>query len=386
MAVQSSLYLLERAGHIQRVAAAGTPHKAETTNAPWSAGGRVAGAATAPTADTNRRRARGIVMLDSAPATELRVKADDVERRAGLERRKLREIIEFCYTDYCYRAHILDYFGDRHHPRQCGTCGNCSSHSDARTPLTSAELSSATGVRSPHKRVIKASSRPAVLRPLNDDELLCVRKILACASRMKGRFGKNILAATLRGSASKNVMKAHLNELSTYGLLKDMKQDDVLLYVDALCAALCLRISPGEYPTVSITQLGERVMREQQRIKLALAAESASKQDEERLLPATALQTHTLFSNGHPVEDIATERKLKTETVEGHLIECLSAGLTVDISRVVSESDQALIEKAIVQHGTDKFKLLRESLPENITYNMIRFVVARHLLQTRDTR
>ena len=48
----------------------------------------------------------------------LRVNPADVTRRATLERRKLREMIDFCYTEYCYRAHILDYFGDRHHARQ----------------------------------------------------------------------------------------------------------------------------------------------------------------------------------------------------------------------------------------------------------------------------
>jgi uncharacterized protein YpbB len=195
---------------------------------------------------------------------------------------------------------------------------------------------------------------------------------------MKGRFGKNTLAATLRGSAAKNVMQAHLNELSTYGLLKDMRQDDILLYIDALCAARCLRVSPGEYPTVSITELGERVMREQERIELALT-EDREKDKEEPLLPRTALQTYTLFRNGHSVEEIATQRNLVTKTIEGHLIECMSAGLTVDISKLVSASDRTQIEKAIAAHGTDKLKPIRESLPESITYNMIRFVVAARL-------
>ena len=101
MAVQSALYLLERAGHIQRTAPA------------LNRGGRGA------------QQGRSIVMLDNVPATQLRVDPRDVSRRGELERRKLREMIDFCYTDYCYRAHILNYFGDRNHERQCGTCGNC---------------------------------------------------------------------------------------------------------------------------------------------------------------------------------------------------------------------------------------------------------------------
>ena len=87
---------------------------------------------------------------------------------------------------------------------------------------------------------------------------------------MKGRFGKHILAATLRGSAAQNVMQAHLNGLSTYGLLKDLRQDDILLYIEALIAARCLQLSRGAYPTVSITELGDAVMRERERVELVL--------------------------------------------------------------------------------------------------------------------
>ena len=144
----------------------------------------------------------------------------------------------------------------------------------ARKPLTSDELLDSTSLISSRNRKGRSAATgvtaPVTPRALTDVESLCVRKILACAMRMKGRFGKTMLAATLRGSAAKNVMQAHLNELSTYGLLRDVRQEEVLLYINALCAAGCLRVSGGAYPTVSITELGERVMREQEQIELAL--------------------------------------------------------------------------------------------------------------------
>jgi ATP-dependent DNA helicase RecQ len=87
---------------------------------------------------------------------------------------------------------------------------------------------------------------------------------------MNGRFGKKLLTATLRGSAAKQVMNANLNELSTYGLLKDMGQDELEHYVDALISARCLKVKPGAYPTLSTTDLGDRVMREQEKVELAL--------------------------------------------------------------------------------------------------------------------
>jgi ATP-dependent DNA helicase RecQ len=199
-------------------------------------------------------------MLDSAPATQLRVDPRDISRRGELERRKLRAMIDFCYTDYCYRAHILNYFGDRNHERECGTCGNCK-------PTTFSPSFQAEPEESP------APSLPADLTPRapTDDELLRVRKILACAKRMNGRFGRKMLVSTLRGSAAKQVLTARLNELSTYGLLKDMAADELQLYVEALIAAGCLKVKGGAYPTIATTELGDRVMREQERVNLALS-------------------------------------------------------------------------------------------------------------------
>jgi ATP-dependent DNA helicase RecQ len=261
MAVQSALYLLERAGHIHRLA---NSKNLPGGPAPWE----TAPVSAAPAREKAGRPVRTILLLDNVSPNKVRVAPADVERRAALERRKLREMIEFCYTEYCYRAHILDYFGDRHHARQCGTCGNCTPNSQARAPLSAAETlgptpSTGRARRSPRMKV-------APRRELSDDETLRVRKILACAARLKGRFGKQVLAASLRGSAAKNVLQAHLDQLSTYGLLRDMRQEDLARYIDALIAADCLRVSSGSYPTVAITELGERVMRETATVELAL--------------------------------------------------------------------------------------------------------------------
>jgi ATP-dependent DNA helicase RecQ len=228
MAIQSALYLLERAGHIERTAA--------------------------NRAQNGKRPPRVIVVRDASPTVALRVDPRQVAGRADLERRKLRELIEFCYTERCYRAHILDYFGDRHHPRECGACGNCSPREERSINL-------------PPPPDVKLEPRiPA------DDELLRVRKILACAKRMNGRFGKKLLAGTLRGSAAKQIVKARLDELSTYGLLRDMAHEELELYIDALVAAGCLKVVGRQYPTISTTDLGDRVMREQESIELQLPA------------------------------------------------------------------------------------------------------------------
>lgn len=124
-------------------------------------------------------------------------------------------------------------------------------------------------------------------------------------------------------------------------------------------------------------------MREQEKVELALI-DNSERDDQERLLPSTAVQTYTLFKDGHSVADIARERSLVTNTIESHLIECLEAGLAVDLSRLLSTADRAQIEQTISDRGLDKgLKPIRESLPESITYNMIRFIVAEQRLKSK---
>ncbi|MGH9903647.1 MAG: RQC domain-containing protein, partial [Pyrinomonadaceae bacterium] len=255
------------------------------------------------------RRTRGVLLLDERPAERLRIRPQDLARRAALEQRKLREMISFCYTEDCYRAFILNYFGDRSHPATCGTCGNCApapgeaKAAEGKTapvdPLrqidrfvmdhvpVALDLDEELGEQSRRRRA-RAEAEASVgrddgfeggvpvteARELTPAEAVTVRKILACAARMQGRFGKGLLAATLRGSRAKNVTQAGLDRLSTYGILGHLTQDEILLYIDALVSAQCLAVTAGAYPTVSLTALGGEVMRERTDVKLALPSQA----------------------------------------------------------------------------------------------------------------
>ena len=228
-------------------------------------------------------------------------------------------------------------------------------------------------------------------RPLTDEEALLVRKILACAARMQGRFGKGMLASTLRGSRARTVLQAGLDQLSTYGILDDMTQDELMDYIDALVSAGCLHVTGGSYPTVSLTALGGDVMRERAAVELALpetslsalatasfgpAAAAAAAQAPKAKAVSTVDETYALYTEGLSVEEICQRRGLTEITVEKHLAECITQNRPFDLSRHVSDDDRAQIERAIEQVGTDLLRPLRDVLPPRINYRMIRFVVA----------
>src|SRR4030095_2926753 len=107
-------------------------------------------------------------------------------------------------------------------------------------------------------------------RSLTAAEALVVKKILSCVARLNGRFGKGTVAAVLRGSSSKQIVEHRLNQFSTYGLLKDMTQDEITGYMKALIQAGCVAVGKGQYPTVSLTEFGREVMLSKAEVMLAL--------------------------------------------------------------------------------------------------------------------
>jgi len=65
---------------------------------------------------------------------------------------------------------------------------------------------------------------------------------MSCVARLNGRLGKEQSRRVLRGSSSKQVIEHRLDQLSTYGLLKVMTQDDITVYMKALIQAGCIAV------------------------------------------------------------------------------------------------------------------------------------------------
>ncbi len=244
---------------------------------------------------------RGIRLLDEAPARALKIDTKELAARAAAEQWKLRRMIDYCYQKDrgCLRRFILNYFGDRKHLANCGTCSFCAPEADTPTPdaaraaagtLTLGRASSASKMpeatqmdrfiieHAPTGKELRADLRKKAeaaraaaktvenvetasgARALNEEETVVIKKILSCVARLKNRFGKGTVAAVLRGSSSKQVLENDLDKLSTYGLLSSMTQDEITAFIKALIQADCIAVDRGAYPTVSLTDFGREVM------------------------------------------------------------------------------------------------------------------------------
>jgi ATP-dependent DNA helicase RecQ len=176
-------------------------------------------------------RGRGQRILQRIPPVRLPIDFAAITRRCEFERRKLRKMIDYAYSPICLRRFILEYFGESRRSHSCHNCSVC---------LESGETSAA--------------------RPLNEQETIVVKKVLSCVARMKGRFGAKRVVEVLTGSKVKALEEWRLTTLSTYGILKEMSQSDVMEVVKALIDSRLIEIEGSEYPVIKLTEGGRATM------------------------------------------------------------------------------------------------------------------------------
>jgi ATP-dependent DNA helicase RecQ len=83
-------------------------------------------------------RGRGLKILSRIPVSKLNINYKEMERRSLFERKKLRKMIDYAYTDQCLRGFILEYFGERIPGNGCDNCSNCL-HEGETQPFTPLE-------------------------------------------------------------------------------------------------------------------------------------------------------------------------------------------------------------------------------------------------------
>jgi ATP-dependent DNA helicase RecQ len=93
-----------------------------------------------------------------------------------------------------------------------------------------------------------------------DDALIIGQKILSCVLRVQERFGADYVSLVLVGSKDERIVSAGHNELSTWGLLRDYRRQDVCQWIEQLTGQgyLC---KEGEYNTVRVTDVGRTLLR-----------------------------------------------------------------------------------------------------------------------------
>jgi len=177
-------------------------------------------------------------LVEGADLAVLEEQFPYLEEKRRRDERMLKDMLRYASTPKCRHAYILNYFGERDIEEPCGACDHC------------------------------VRSRDADARRPTEEEWIVIQKILSCAGHMKGRFGRARMAQVLMGSREPALRERGLDELSTYGVLREYPQAYVRGVLDELIRDGSLALSEEEYPVVELTARGREVMWKKADIRL----------------------------------------------------------------------------------------------------------------------
>lgn len=137
----------------------------------------------------------------------------------------LQYLVDYCHTNDCLRNSILSYFGEEIEKENCNYCGNCLSQSEMVDITVEAQ------------------------------------KILSCIYRVRERFGVTMVVQVLRGSRNKRILELGLDKVSTYGIMKEYKEDVLKEIVMTLISMDYIHMTADKYPILKLTSASVPVLK-----------------------------------------------------------------------------------------------------------------------------
>ena len=158
------------------------------------------------------------------------------EHERSVARNQLRLMLHYAESAGCRRSELLAYFGEQYPEADCASCDNCLEPRDTY------------------------------------DGTVQAQKFLSCIYRVAqaSRFGSgaNHLVEILTGADTDKIRRWGHDQLSTYGIGKDLSRPQWLAVFRELMRLGYVQQTEGQYPTVEMTEAGRDVLRSRQPITL----------------------------------------------------------------------------------------------------------------------
>jgi ATP-dependent DNA helicase RecQ len=177
---------------------------------------------------------------DVVSMRQMLLSGDAPEERKRVELQKLDALLGFCESTECRHQTILRYFGEEH-PGDCGQCDNCLSPVDSWDATQAAQMA------------------------------------LSCVYRTGQRFGVAHLIDVLLGKATPKVEQFNHQQLSTFGIGKELAQQQWSSVYRQLVAAGFISVDMEAYGGLKLTEAARPVLRGEQPVWLRRDAEPAKR-------------------------------------------------------------------------------------------------------------
>jgi ATP-dependent DNA helicase RecQ len=192
------------------------------------------------------------VLLFSASdvAKQLHFIDEKSESEARIARTQLQQMVHYAETRECRRVTLLRYFGEEYTKPSCEGCDNC---------LTPRETFDGT---------------------------IPAQKFFSCVHRIHAKsgfgFGLNHIVDVLRGADTEAIRQRSHNELSTYGIGRELKRDAWQAIGRELLRLGLIECAPGKFATLSLTPAGRDALRHRTPITLTKQIEVIARDQKPR--------------------------------------------------------------------------------------------------------
>ncbi len=164
-------------------------------------------------------------------------KPDPKEREAA--RAQLELMVHYAEGSGCRRRYLLNYFGEKFEPENCGACDNCISPPEAWDATVSAQ------------------------------------KFLSCVYRIREKSGFSVgvghVAEVLTGAKTEKLLKWGHDALSTYGIGSEHSRQDWAVIGRELVRLGLLRQNPERFNVLEMTEDGRAALKTRRPVMLSRA-------------------------------------------------------------------------------------------------------------------
>lgn len=253
--------------------------------------------------------------------------------RQNIQYKKLQQMIDFVYSNECYKKFILAYFGEELKD-DCNSCSNCMNEGEVV------------------------------------DKTVDAQKVLSCIYRMNQKFGSGMVVDVLRGSKNKKVLQFKFNELSTYGIMKEFSADELKTFINTLVSQGYIRVVEGTYPILALNSMSRKILVGEEKVMLKeFAAHKKVRDNNELFEILKELRKEIAHENNVPPYVIFGDITLKEMSVKYPVYKEAMLNIT-GVGELKYSKYGELFENTIRKYSEDNnIKISGEGTLEIITSN-----------------
>ncbi|MFY0781598.1 DNA helicase RecQ [Peribacillus simplex] len=344
------------------------------------------------------------------------------------ELKKLNRMKDYCFTEGCLQAFILRYFGDEN-PEDCGHCENCTDKRDSVDVTTQAQMVLSCMLRMGERfgktmiSQVLTGSRNKKIEEFGFQKLSTYGIINNQSAKDVGDFidfltAKQyiemtggqfpVLKVTNAGRevllGQKKVLRKEIKKVNSisvdHGLFEELRQlrkelaskenvPPFIIFSDASLKDMAVKLPRTEEEFLEVKGVGTQKFERFGAVFLKGISHYVqahpelekntlvTKETIKRSTKPSHLESYLLYQEGKSIKEIATSRGLSSISIENHLLKCAEEHMDIKWEEIFTDEEFELVLDTAKQLDSEKLKPLKEALPENISYYMIKAILVK---------